>query len=83
MHGRAADFFSLGYVFIEMLTTLCGKDLDEFAEQRSKHGNGNEAYHASIPAIHAWADQLRDIPHQPYLDYELGNEKLRAKGTQD
>jgi hypothetical protein len=68
MYGRAADIFSLGCVFMEMLTTLCGRDLDDFAEHRFKDGNGNGAYHKTLPAVHKWATQLQEIPHQPCLN---------------
>jgi len=36
MYGGAADIFSLGCVFTEMLTTLAGVDLEEFADFRSE-----------------------------------------------
>lgn len=72
MYGRGADIFTMGCVFLEMLTTLCGRDLDEFAEHRMKYGNGNGAYHMTLPAVHEWADKLREIPHQPVLGEEVG-----------
>lgn len=59
VHGRAADIFSLGCVFMEMLTVLCGRDLDEFVDFRSQSGQGSGAYHESIDQVFEWAEQLR------------------------
>ncbi|PVH74344.1 kinase-like protein [Cadophora sp. DSE1049] len=59
VHGRAADIFSLGCVFMEMLTVLCGRDLDEFVDFRSKDAEGSGAYHESIDKVFEWAEQLR------------------------
>jgi serine/threonine protein kinase len=83
MYGRAADTFSLGCVFMEMLTALCGRDLDDFTEHRSKLGNGNAAYHTSLPAVHGWADQLRDISHQPCLGSDPWDTKSTPETAQD
>lgn len=57
VHGRAADIFSLGCVFMEMLTVLAGYELDEFADFRDMDGNG--AYHATIDRVITWAEGLR------------------------
>ncbi|KAG4437413.1 hypothetical protein IFR05_007095 [Cadophora sp. M221] len=43
VHGRAADIFSLGCVFMEMLTVLCGRDLDDFTDIRSEDSESNGA----------------------------------------
>jgi hypothetical protein len=69
VHGRAADIFSLGCVFMEMLTVLCGRDLDDFADFRSQGLEGEGAYHESIERVSEWAETLR--PH--LMSYELYN----------
>ncbi|KAH7360553.1 kinase-like domain-containing protein [Rhexocercosporidium sp. MPI-PUGE-AT-0058] len=49
IHGRAADIFSLGCVFMEMFTILAGHDQDEFSEFRcSESPNQTEAYHSTL-----------------------------------
>ncbi|KAH7319060.1 kinase-like domain-containing protein [Rhexocercosporidium sp. MPI-PUGE-AT-0058] len=69
VHGRAADIFSLGCVFMEMLTILCWRDLDDFADFRSGDGEGRGAYHESIDRIFEWAEQLR-LELEGYFMYE-------------
>lgn len=64
-YGRAADIFSLGCVFTEMLTTLAGGDLDEFADFRSQGGERKGAFRESLSEVTVW---MRDI--QLILDRE-------------
>lgn len=54
MYGRAADIFSLGCVFTEMLTPLAGKDLDEFADFRSQGGERKGAFRESLSQVTVW-----------------------------
>jgi serine/threonine protein kinase len=54
MYGRAADIFSLGCVFTEMLTPLAGKDLDEFADFRSLGGERKGAFRESLSQVTVW-----------------------------
>jgi serine/threonine protein kinase len=57
-HGRAADIFSMGCVFMEMLTVLCGIDLDEFSDFRSRDSEDCLPYRDSIGKVQEWGIQL-------------------------
>jgi serine/threonine protein kinase len=70
-HGRSADIFSLGCVFLEMLTTLCGRDLDEFTDFRTQGEEENTAYQANLPRVYQWAEQLRGSLQRPIVDAEM------------
>ncbi|KAL2059999.1 hypothetical protein VTL71DRAFT_9821 [Oculimacula yallundae] len=61
VHGRAADIFSLGCVFMEMLTVLCGCkcDVEDFAEFRAKHSDSSGAYHETLHRVDQWSIHLR------------------------
>jgi hypothetical protein len=61
MYGRAADIFSLGCVFTEMLTTLAGEDLDEFADFRSQGGEGKGAFRESLSEVTVWMRRIQLI----------------------
>ena len=49
--GRSADIFSLGCVFLEILTVHSGNDLDEFADYRHKE---DTSFHANLEGINDW-----------------------------
>jgi serine/threonine protein kinase len=51
--GRSADIFSLGCVFLEILTVYSGNDLDEFADYRRKL---DTSFHANLDGINDWID---------------------------
>jgi serine/threonine protein kinase len=61
MYGRAADIFSLGCVFTEMLTVLAGQDLDEFADFRSQGGEGKGAFRESLSEVTVWMRRIQLI----------------------
>lgn len=55
--GRASDIFSLGCVYLEMLTVLDDRDLDELSD--CCRGEGMEdAYHASMDDVRDWLKRL-------------------------
>jgi serine/threonine protein kinase len=55
--GRKSDVFSLGCVFIELLTVLCGKSLQEFTEWRGPEGA--RAYHLNQDRTLRWLFHLQ------------------------
>ncbi|KAF2105344.1 kinase-like domain-containing protein [Lophiotrema nucula] len=57
--GRSADIFSLGCVFLEILTVLCASSVQEFADFRSE-GSGDESFRANLKKTREWVEvQLR------------------------
>ncbi|CAN9171771.1 unnamed protein product [Alternaria alternata] len=76
--GRSADIFSLGCVFLEMLTTICCIDLQVFVDARRGDGN-DESFHANLERAVEWArgnlyassSDLGDYGYAVLADYEL------------
>ncbi|RYO21728.1 hypothetical protein AA0111_g9589 [Alternaria arborescens] len=52
--GRSADVFSLGCVFLEILTTVCHIDLHVFTDARRGDGD-DESFHANLERAVWWA----------------------------
>ncbi|KAF1948832.1 kinase-like protein [Byssothecium circinans] len=51
--GRSADIFSLGCVYSEILTVLCGRHPHDFADFR--RGNSeDESFHANLNRVEEW-----------------------------
>jgi serine/threonine protein kinase len=46
--GRAADVFSLGCIFLEMVTVICGMHLDQFVDYRSQTADGDDSFHGNL-----------------------------------
>uniref|UniRef100_A0A8H7N087 non-specific serine/threonine protein kinase n=1 Tax=Bionectria ochroleuca TaxID=29856 RepID=A0A8H7N087_BIOOC len=60
---RASDIWSLGCVFVEMLTVLAGKsmqDLSQFLQDKA-NGSGSTAYYENERGLQAWLQYLRGI----------------------
>lgn len=55
-HGRAADIFSLGCVYSEMVTVVAGLDLEGFSDYR-RSDSANDYYHAHIAQTRWWLDR--------------------------
>lgn len=51
--GRAADVFSMGCVYFEMLIVSQGKSVKEYAAER-----GKMAYRLCLPAVEAWLNKI-------------------------
>ncbi|TVY32589.1 hypothetical protein LSUB1_G008329, partial [Lachnellula subtilissima] len=54
----SADIFSLGCVFIEILTVLGGIDLDKFSESRSQDLQENSPYRDCLDRVFEWGTLL-------------------------
>jgi hypothetical protein len=53
-----SDVFSLGFVFMEIITILCRRRLQDFAEYRGD--DGDQAYHFHLDKCITWMKDLRD-----------------------
>lgn len=56
--GRPSDIFSMGCVFAEMLTVVVGSDLDSLACFLKDDDAEDGPYHANLPRLCSWLDQL-------------------------
>jgi hypothetical protein len=54
--GRSADIFSLGCVFLEIMTVFVGEHPHDFAEHRKGDGD-DESFHANLPHVFEWIDK--------------------------
>ena len=62
--GRSADVFSLGCVFLEILTVLAGQHPHDFTEFRSVESD-DDSFHANLYQVALWAEAYfgRGISH--------------------
>ncbi|KAF2818541.1 kinase-like protein [Ophiobolus disseminans] len=51
LSGRAADIFSMGCIFLEIITLCVGYSLQQTIQLRSQN---DKSFHANLDAIHAW-----------------------------
>ncbi|RYN26984.1 hypothetical protein AA0113_g7318 [Alternaria arborescens] len=72
--GRSADIFSLGCVFLEMLTAICYIDLQVFINAR-RGDDGDESFHANLKRVVEWA---RGNLYAPSSDFEFRGDKVIA-----
>jgi serine/threonine protein kinase len=57
MRGRSADIFSLGCVFVEVLTVIYGRHPQDFADFRTENGH-DDSFHANLPRVRDWIDKI-------------------------
>ncbi|KAK9423245.1 putative Protein kinase domain-containing protein [Seiridium unicorne] len=69
--GRAADIFSLGCVFSEMLTVYDGLSLDAYQEYREapENDSGVFAFRANLPRVEEWLSKLRRVNPSNLQDF--------------
>lgn len=74
-----SDVFSLGCVFLEMITLILGKDHDQF--RAFYRGNGGDAYFCNLENVHRWIGVLEELK-QPAdtstFDASLINENIES-----
>ena len=56
--GRASGIFSLGCIYVEIITMCYGEDLDKFAHHRRGDGD-DESFHTSLDKVWTWLGKLR------------------------
>ena len=86
-HGRAADMFSLGCVFSEMLTIFKHKSIGDFVQKRRKSYFSEDAYHLTLPAVKRWllelrGDELSDFLVDSILNMLQSEPRLRYKAVE-
>jgi serine/threonine protein kinase len=59
---RAADVFSLGCVFSEMLTVRQNKTLEDYRTYRRRNSNNPNAFSGNLVRVYEWLEQLKE-PH--------------------
>ncbi|KZF23324.1 kinase-like protein [Xylona heveae TC161] len=60
--SRPADIFSLGAVFLEMMTVIKGQSIETFRSFRQR--DGNDSFHANLDKVGLWSQRLESIPRQ-------------------
>jgi hypothetical protein len=53
LRGRSADVFSLGCVFLDIMTVIRGRDPQDFADFRRGEGT-DDSFHANLPMVLQW-----------------------------
>lgn len=88
--GRSADIFSLGCVFLEILTVYTGNSLQDFSDKRRGDGD-NESFHANLENVFTWIDnpvrssgRLHDslVDHVEHMLYQTPAWRPRAADLQ-
>jgi serine/threonine protein kinase len=59
--GRKADIFSLGCVFLEMVTVFLHESLQEFISLRESKGPNLSPYYASLDKVLQWTEHLLEV----------------------
>ena len=62
--GDPSDVFSLGCVFLEMVTTIMGKDRDELRAFYSE--NSDDAYFCNLQKVHQWIGVLQEVKQSTF-----------------
>ncbi|KAI9719763.1 MAG: hypothetical protein M1812_003251 [Candelaria pacifica] len=75
--GRGADVFSLGCVFVEMLTVLARRSFDDLEEYTSSQSG---SFHDNLPRVQLWLTRLdRDATSwEWHSEFSFGRQDHRA-----
>lgn len=68
--GRAADVFSLGCVFLEIMTVCANHHVQDLADKRRGDGD-DESYHANLGSVAAWIKDTLMVSSSRLLANEL------------
>lgn len=64
-HGRSADVFSLGCVFLEILSVLYGNSPCDFADFRRGENGCDESFRGNLNRVSEWIDMIINSPIGP------------------
>jgi serine/threonine protein kinase len=70
--NSASDLWSLGCVFLEIWTTLCGETITNLVRYMVKHGSHSSSYYSNEDGIEAWCQKLtskRGVERQKPLEW--------------
>ena len=68
--SSASDVWSLGVVFLEMITVLRGKPVRELRRYLETHGTRHPSVWGNAPATHTWFELIRQVRTGPDSDNE-------------
>ena len=68
--GSASDVWSLGVVFLEMITVLRGRPIKELRRYLETHGTRHPCVWGNAPATHEWFELIRLVSTGPDSDNE-------------
>jgi serine/threonine protein kinase len=70
--NSASDLWSLGCVFLEIWTTLCGETITNLVRYMVEHGSHSSSYYSNEDGIEAWCQKLtskRGVERQKPLEW--------------
>ncbi|ORY15041.1 kinase-like domain-containing protein, partial [Clohesyomyces aquaticus] len=56
--NSSSDIWSLGCVFLEIWTVLCGRTTEDLNSHLKANGSTSTCYHSNIESVHSWCDSL-------------------------
>ncbi|KAI9879715.1 MAG: hypothetical protein M1830_007500 [Pleopsidium flavum] len=68
--NSSTDMWSLGVVFLEMITVLRGQSIRNFRQHLRSHGTAHQFVYANAPATYSWFEILRQSDAGPDYDNE-------------
>ncbi|KAF1996821.1 kinase-like protein [Amniculicola lignicola CBS 123094] len=74
--GRASDIFSLGCVFTEILSCICGRTVQEFRDFRTDEG---KSFHRNLSLVLQWIEELPLEPLEGRSEWESTMMKMLEK----
>ena len=72
-----SDIFSLGAVFLDLLTLIVGRSLDQFCTFRQDRKD--ISFHNNLESVHEWITELEAIPYNKYPGMSFGNDNRQDR----